>query len=264
MAALKRLQRVWHFVESVWLFVRQHWERLLEVVILTAIGYYFDTHKDLFPWLVTWQSWAQNAVASIDTVERRADHVAVIEIDDRTYRERQLSEPTERRFVASLVRAAAHANAAVVVLDLNLVRDNADATVRKAQNAELLRAIVEAQARKPPVPVVAAVLLLHESGSLTELPNVIPDEAIPRARFPNPGLPDRPLVGYVNAPAEPGQVPLIMDAHTAGSSRVAPFWPLSLRAADAYDSVKHILPPATLQPAIRAARTKASSSTPRF
>lgn len=226
---------------------------MVGVVLVAALGSYIDTHKDQFPWLVTPQSWAQNVMAIVGPDMIRADHVTVIEIDDTTYDNQKLSEPTDRRFVASLVRAAVRASAAVVVLDLDLTRENADATVRKPQNDELLRAILEAQARTPPVPVVLAVLLHDDSGRFVEQPNAIPDSAIPYARFGNPGLPNRPLVGFVNAPSEPGQLPLIVTARPVGRSGDVPFWSLSLRAADAYDSVGHIEPAATLEPAVQAA-----------
>ncbi len=234
-------------------FVRRHGFSLLEVVALAALGFYIDNHKEQFPWLVTMQSQAQNLMTRLDPVGRRTSHVVVAEIDDATYAARGLSEPTSRHFIASLVRASATADAAVVVLDINLVSDNADVSARRAENADLEASILEAAAKSPSIPVVLSVLLLEHSGGAVELPNIFRDIAIPYAQFQNRNVPERPLVGFVNAPSEPGKLPLLFDAQPSGSATVTPFWSLSLRVTDVYDSVLHIDPPASLDPAIRAA-----------
>jgi CHASE2 domain-containing sensor protein len=236
-------------------FLRAQVVSLSMVVVLAGAGYFIDEHKQWFPWLIDLQSHALRVMTWADPRVRRADHVTVVEIDDATYRERHLTEPTDRRFVAELIRDAGRANAAVVMLDLNLVYtpgqpSGDDVPAQMKANAALLDAIRATVKHDPPIPVILAVALQQgEDGEWRELRNIFPDGALPVADSAD-GLPPRAAVGYASGASDSRQVPLVIDAHVGTATGFEPFWSLSLRTADAYDSVLDIVPTASEKPAI--------------
>jgi len=233
-------------------FVREQWVSLGLVFVLAAAGYAMDEHKaEVAPFLIDWESQALNVMTWADPRVRRADHVTVVEIDDATYRARRQGDRTDRRLLAALVRDAARANAAVIALDIDLVRDGDDATTRAAANADLLSALRSTAQRVPAVPVIlAAALKANDDGTWSELSNIFADAQLPVADNA-PGLPPRVPVGFVNAPLDPRQLPLIFDAKPASGGAAEPFWSFGLRTADAYDSALDIVPAASQTGPIR-------------
>jgi hypothetical protein len=227
-------------------FVREQWISLALVFVLAAAGYAMDEHKaEVAPFLIDWESQALNVMTWADPRVRRADHVTVVEIDDATYRARKQGDRTDRRLLAALVRDAVRANAAVVALDIDLVRDSDDATLRAAANADLLNAMRASTRRAPAVPVVLAAALAPDGdGAWSEVPNVFADAQLPVADR-NPDLPARAPVGFVNAPLDRRQLPLVFDAKPASGGAPEPFWSLGLRTADAYDSALDVAPTAS-------------------
>jgi CHASE2 domain-containing sensor protein len=216
-----------------------HRVSLVLVVILAFAGMWIEERRQDFPWLITAQSAAYRVLARLDPAQFYPDRVVVVEVDDRTFRVKRFGEITDRHFLAALIRRAAAAGAAEVVLDIALPRAPADALPQRvAANHDLLSAIREAAGRTPPIPVILAVGFgSAPDGRYAEAPNAIPD-----ANLPRPFADHDPLVGFDNAPADPRAVPLVYDAHRCCDARSFPFFSLSLRAANAYSEALRITP----------------------
>jgi len=244
----------WPKAGEVARFVGDQWFSLALVFVLAAAGYAMDEHKaEVAPFLIDWESQALNVLTWADPRVRRADHVTVVEIDDATYRARKQGDRTDRHLLAALVRDAVTANAAVVALDIDLVRDPEDDTVRARANADLLDAIRTAARREPAIPVILAVALkADDGGGWSEVANIFADSALPVVDAA-PDLPARAPVGFVNSPLDQRQLPLVFDAKPLSGGSPQPIWSLGLRTADAYDSALDIAPTASDTAPTRAA-----------
>jgi CHASE2 domain-containing sensor protein len=106
----------------------------------------------------------------------------MVVIDDELHQ--KLKEPTDRKYLATLVRNAAQGDAAVIVLDFELTvpkghMEGDDGAERKDMNDELRNAIFDAA--KLGVPVIVPCWLDIGAHKTTLVPSIYPDWALPLA-----------------------------------------------------------------------------------
>jgi CHASE2 domain-containing sensor protein len=203
--------------------------------VLAACGYLMEEYRQDLPPLIGWQSFAYRMLARFDPQRSFPDHLIVVEIDDPTWEKEGYAGITDRHFLGTLIRRAARAGAAEVVLDINLsVQRGADRQPdRIAGNRDLLAAINEVAKRSPPVPVIVGVGF-HDG---TELPNVFADNDLPRVVGG-----DSPI-GFDNAAIDERKLPLVANERRYSDQNVVPFYSLALRAADTYGRLLHFQSP---------------------
>jgi CHASE2 domain-containing sensor protein len=109
----------------------------------------------------------------------------------------------------------------------------------------LLEAIRATAGREPAIPVILAVALkADDGGGWSEVANIFADSALPVVDAA-PDLPTRAAVGFVNAPLDRRQLPLVFDAKPVNGGSAQPIWSFGLRTADAYDGALDIAPTAS-------------------
>jgi len=181
-----------------------------------------------------------------------AKWVRTVEIDDTAHQ--KLGEPTNRDFLATLVRNAANGDAAAIVLDVKFLAPaglapGQDDVSRAAQNANLFAAIREATSNGVPL-VLTCWLRKGRGGGFERRPNIydgtlfpLPDDeggcSTPTANG-DAGVGKEwrraqacVYIGNINLPADMRRLPLVTrtnDADTRSSS-------LALAAVSAYEDV---------------------------
>jgi CHASE2 domain-containing sensor protein len=184
--------------------------RIVTVLIIAGLGFQFEDFKDWFPWMRTLQVRSYNWISKLGVRKPRPQWVLGVEIDDATffqYLNLNKGDVTDRAAVARLVKIAAHADAAVIALDLNISRENMDSfEPRKSQNQQFLDAIKEAEALH--VPVVLTFGFENRGPARHPEPNIFSNDELPD--FGKTDVPYRTRVGFDEAASEPRAVPLVV------------------------------------------------------
>ena len=214
------------------------WQRAISVLIV-VLGFNVVSSLDVFrqnlPFIHKWQLVFHRLLCAITPRPISAKWVRVVEIDDALHR--QLGEPTDRNFLASLVTNATGGNAAEVVLDFKLIAPadsglGNNANQRPAADAHLLQAIRDATDQGVPV-VVPCWLKRTDKGKLARYVNIYRDSELP--------LPDSTGVckhsacaalGNVNLPVDERLIPLVTEMEGDDPCQQS----LALSAATAYES----------------------------
>src|ERR1035437_7276164 len=141
---------------------RHSWSGLAVVLIIGFLSYSYESVRDQFPWLVTAQLWTYGKMAHAQARASRAKWVVAVEVDNLSFFRPPLyrtgpEDITNREFLAQVVRHAAKANAAVIALDINLVREETNAESTAAADARLWDAIQVTSAVHIPVVLTFAL-----------------------------------------------------------------------------------------------------------
>jgi CHASE2 domain-containing sensor protein len=154
--------------------------------------------------------------------------VRAVEIDDQAHQ--RLGEPTNRAYLASLVRNAAAGDALAIVLDIKLLApinkaDGEDDPERAGDNAALAGAITDAAGAG--VPVVVTSWLGFKDGRFFLKPNIFTNASLPFADETGgcrvaPSNPERraacPRIGNINLPVDMRQIPLVTRTGEDGAA----------------------------------------------
>lgn len=169
--------------------------------------------KDEFPWLVTAQLWTYGTMAHAQARPARAKWVIGVEVDNRSFFGLPMNRKgpehiTDREFLAQIVRNAVDANAAVIALDINLVREETSSESTSAENAILWNAIQFAE--KSGVPVV--LTFAFDTKAMRPLNNTFDHSMGPPCN--DPAEVNAPRTGFDHAPEDKRKVPLVVDARS--------------------------------------------------
>ncbi len=226
-----------HRHRSPWL---PTWWDLILLAILVCSGFFLDdpAFKKHVPWLVGLQMGAHSLISGVSPLGGTAPRgVSVITIDDDAFWSPPLSgiQPTNRAYLADVVKAATRAGASVIGLDFQLKSPGdrpADDPVRAEDNRKLMEAI--AAAGEEHIPVVLTAGFILEGGEWRRETNICndrdkdglffsPPDSNPLKRGVSPPAPESPAcdilsklsnvsVGYINLPADRREVPLQFEA----------------------------------------------------
>jgi CHASE2 domain-containing sensor protein len=224
-----RLVKTWKF-----------WSAVLVVAIIAALSYFFEDVKDQFPWLVTMQLFTYGELSHAQARESRPKWVVPVEIDNRTFfdamHRKNPDDTTDRGFLATVVRRAVDANAAVVALDFNLVRGQTNAGSTDELNAQLWDAIRYAESRHVPVVLTFA----FDLQAMRPLDNIYGADKVPLCQD-SVGL-YAPRAGFDHGPSDKRKVPLVVRARSQDGSSELLCRSFALQIVDAYEGVTGISP----------------------
>lgn len=193
---------------------RRFWQRaisVLTVVLVFNVIVEDDWFRSAFPFVQSSQLWFHRVLCSLVPRPINAKWVRVVAIDDDLHQ--QLGEPTDRKFLARLIRNAAAGQATAIVLDFKFVvppgnKAGEDAPEREDGNIELLNAIQGALDRD--IPVVLPCWLKVGPKFSERIPDIFLDRTLP--------LPDQnglcrnatcARVGNINLAEDRRQIPLV-------------------------------------------------------
>lgn len=220
---------------SPWRFLRtrRFWLANVVVIAVGLLSYYFEDVKDQFPPLVSAQLWAYAKMSHMQARPPRPKWVVGVEVDyDTFFGDMKRAGPediTDRMYLAQVVRNAVDANAAVIALDINLVREETNAGSNDTADAALWQAIQYAASRKVPVVLTFA----FHTQSMRPLNNIFGEKLVPLCADPVDAF--APRAGFDHAPDDRRQVPLVVIGHPAagGTGACRSF---SLQIVDAYEA----------------------------
>ena len=226
----------WPFLKS-----RHFWSGLALVLIIGFLSYSYESVKDQFPWLVTAQLWTYGKMAHAQARASRAKWVVAVEVDNRSFfgppmNRKGPEDITDREFLAQVVRHAAKANAAVIALDINLVREETNAESTAAADARLWDAIQVTSAVHIPVVLTFAL----DTKAMRLLNNVFDQSQAPACSDPVPIY--APRAGFDHAPEDKRKVPLVIDAHSQDGKTELACRSFALQIVDAYERLLGISP----------------------
>jgi CHASE2 domain-containing sensor protein len=184
---------------------------VLIVVLAFNVVVQFEWFQESFPFIHRAQLHFHRLLCSLIPRPITAKWVRVVEIDDTLHQ--KLGEPTNREYLARLVRNATRGGALTIALDFKLIAPNGntqgtDAPERKEENASLLQAIKDSAMGG--VPVVVTCWLDRANDQFERKPNIFSDADLP--------LPDSKgscaykgcaQIGNVNLPVDERTVPLL-------------------------------------------------------
>jgi len=217
----------------------------LALAVVASLGYAFEEFKEQFPWLITLQLKSHALMSRLEPREARVERVALVLIDDVTFWGTQLHgvQPTNRKFLANIARAAADGNAAVIAIDFQMKSPDPDRTgddeQRKADNAFLLETVRNITAKG--IPVVMTCGLVPQNESWKRQPNIFDDTELPQGT----------RIGHINLPHDKRQIPLATEAWEWDGRSRRSFESFALQIVNAYEAVKRIKPPVKQNRAIR-------------
>ena len=169
-----------------WLaFLREtgFWGRALTVLLIVFAANLvieFGVLTNVLPWLHKLQLKSHQLLFWMLPRPASPKWVRMVVIDDELHQ--QLKEPTDRKYLATLVRNAAQGDAAVIVLDVALTvprgyQEGEDSPERKGMDEDLKNAIFDAA--KLGVPVIVPCWINRSNGKETVIPSIYPDSALP-------------------------------------------------------------------------------------
>lgn len=161
------------------------WGRALTVLLIVFAANLvieFGVLTSVFPWLHKVQLRSHQLLFWMLPRPASSKWARMVVIDDELHQ--QLKEPTDRRYLAELVRNAAKGDAAVIVLDIALtvpkgLREGEDSPERKKMDDDLKNAIFDAA--KLGVPVIVPCWMDRNGGKETVIPSIYPDSELPLA-----------------------------------------------------------------------------------
>ncbi len=229
---------------SRWPFLRtwNFWSAVVLVGIIGVLSYGYEGVKDQFPWLVTAQLWGYGSMAHAQARPSRAKWVIGVEVDNssffgETMHRKGPEDITDRDFLAQVVRHAAEANAAVIALDINLVREETNAESNDVEDQHLWDAIQFAAGRHIPVVLTFAL----DTRKMRPLNNVFDQYMGPPCNDPVADY--GPRTGFDHAPEDKRKVPLVIDAHSQDGNTELACRSFALQIVDAYEGLLGISPP---------------------
>src|SRR5664279_713888 len=214
----------WRFLRS-----REFWSGAGLVVVIGLLSYFFENVKDEFPWLLNVQLWSYGHLVP----EPKPEFVVGVEIDNKTFfEEMQRSGPediTNRKYLAEIVRNAVDAKAAVIALDINLVRQETNSEAAPEDNDALWDAIQYATKGPKPVPVV--LTFAFDTRSMRPLANVFD---VPICH--DPANAKEPRAGFDHAPEDRRKAPLVVGALSSDGTEELTCRSFALQIADSYQA----------------------------
>jgi len=147
--------------------------------------------------------------------------------------------PTDRSYLATLITKISTAKAAAIGLDIELLSPvgfaGADDPARAEQNADLLKAIKAAVSNGVPV-VLASAFGSERDGSKIRLPGVFEDNQLPIGGCDSKSSYSAcAMVGYINAPQDRREIPLIETVFQSDYSTRFAFRSFALAVVDAHE-----------------------------
>lgn len=150
--------------------------------------------------------------------------------------------PTDRSYLAKLITNVSTnhtAKAAAIGLDIELLSPvglpGADDPARAEQNADLLKAIKAAVANGVPV-VLASAYGSQKNGTKIRLPGVFEDSQLPIGGCDSSSSYSAcALVGYINAPQDRREIPLVESVSQSDHSSSFAFRSFALAVVDAHE-----------------------------
>lgn len=226
-------------------FVRKYALTFVIFVFVEVSGVILEEHKEWVPWLVNVELKAHGWLSSLEARTLRVQRVVTVEIDDEAYFI-HFGDPgiTPRDKLATLAKAAADVDAAVIALDINLAEDPNEQS-REAANCTLLETIRGITSRHIPVVLTAGLsqqrkpprhwwwpfgktVSTWESNIYTES-DIHADNALP------PGT----RVGFDNGALDARQIPLVLTAPEQNGN-VKTRHSFALEIVDAYEDAIHM------------------------
>jgi len=222
------------------------WGRALTVLLIVFAANLvieFGVLTSLFPLLHSLQLKSHQLLFWMLPRPASPKWVRMVLIDDELHQE--LREPTDRRYLAKLVRNAAIGDAAVIVLDVALTvpggrREGEDSPERKEMDEDLRNAIFDAA--KLGVPVIVPCWIDRSNGNETLIPSIYPDWALPLSTE-NHGRSDCAYLacarrGNVNPADDERKIPLSTELAVSSQCEDS----LALAATTAYEQATNRLP----------------------
>ena len=202
---------------------------ILFLVFLAVLQ--FEQVQAAFPYLSAKQMRFNQLVYQLDLRQPLAREVVLVEVDDSTFWHPPLSgiQPTNRKFLADLAKAAANAGASVVAIDFRLSSPfpfPGDDKIRKKDNEYLLGTIRNITRRKVPV-ILTCSFSDNGKGEWERVPDIFADASLPA------GV----TIGYVNLPIDIRLIPLSMKAWEWNGMSQRDFHSFAFQIADAYQTV---------------------------
>jgi CHASE2 domain-containing sensor protein len=210
------------------------WSAVLLIAIIGALSYYYEDAKDQFPWLVSLQLWTYGKVSHSQARPSRPKWVVGVEIDNPSFFEAPMhrkgpDDITDRKFLAQVVNNAVKANAAVIAVDINLVRQETNSESTPADNAALWTAIENAQ--KNHIPLV--LTFAFDVKSMRPLDNVFGPDMVPICS--DSKSVDDVRAGFDHGPEDLRKVPLEVDGHSRDGRSNLSCRSFALQVVDAYE-----------------------------
>jgi CHASE2 domain-containing sensor protein len=217
---------------------------VLGMVFAWNYAFSFESVKEQFPYVVTAQLLFHQGLTHFIS-GHSSPLITIVEIDDNAYRSPPVSmrTPTNRTYLANLIRNAAEADAVVIALDFNLASTaqrpapGEDPEELRNDDEALFEAIQSATGRKIPV-VLSTVLVSDKHGHWKRLPNIFADSRLPLC--PPEGDTSPPgcvSLGHINMPIDKRQIALQMEAFDwRDQPPLKPYDSLALATVTAYET----------------------------
>jgi CHASE2 domain-containing sensor protein len=210
------------------------WSAILVILTIGALSYYYEDVKDQFPWLVRLQLWTYGRMSHAQARPSRPKWVVGVEVDNPSFfgppmNRKGPEDITDRKFLAQVVNNAVTANAAVIALDINLVRQETNAESSDADDAMLWAALQNAANQHIPVVLTFA----FDVKFMRPLNNVFGPEQV--GICADPVAVDAVRAGFDHAPEDLRKVPLVVDAHSQDGNSELSCRSFALQIVDAYE-----------------------------
>ena len=217
------------------------WSAILLIVTIGALSYYYENVKDQFPWLVGLQLWTYGRMSHAQARASRPKWVVGVEVDNRSFfgtpmNRKGPEDITDRAFLARVIDNAVSANAAVIALDINLVREETNAESTAADNDALWRAIQNASDHHVPV----ILTLAFDTKAMRPLNNIFGPDRMPICSDPVDLY--APRAGFDHGPEDKRKVPLVVDAASQDGNNQIACRSFALQVVDAYERLVGIRP----------------------
>ena len=170
-------------------------------------------------------------------IRLQPNEVTIIYIDDDTFLgDLKGTQPTNRAYLASLVRALVTppAHAGVIALDFDLIAprgygEGTDDSSRAKDNTDLLNAIQYANQQR--IPVVLGSAYIQDGATKRQLPGLFTEEELRASGVTR--CPRCSQFGYINAPADKRLIPLPQEVNSVRGGKV---WmkPFAVAVEEAY------------------------------
>ena len=222
------------------------WGRALTVLLIVFAANLvieFGLLTSLLPWLHSLQLKSHQLLFWMLPRPASPKWVRMVVIDDELHQE--LKEPTDRKYLARLVRNAALGDAAVIVLDVALTvpqghREGEDSLERKEMDEDLRNAIFDAA--KLGVPVIVPCWIDRSYSQQTVIPSIYPDWMLPLS-VENHGRSDCAYLacarrGNVNPADDERKIPLSTELGVSSQCEDS----LALAATTAYEQATYRRP----------------------
>jgi CHASE2 domain-containing sensor protein len=162
------------------------------------------------------------------SIPMKAKNVSVVNIDDDEHWIALAgAQPTDRTFLASLIKNAALSKPAPIAIgiDIQLLAprhypDGSDAFVRKNENEDLWQALHFAALQNIPV-ILASVFYTNKDNEKIQLPNIFSEASLATGLGIDCNKFTCPVYGFINLPDDKREIPLTQEVKLQGQKHQA-------------------------------------------